>query len=72
MRCITHKIIKVESVFKGCRIEDNLGNYQINVFGAYSSLPSLLPAGSNNSAVLTLQGASKKATVKAVPGFPAE
>jgi len=61
----------VVAVLKDCRIEDNLGTSQINVFGAYSSL-SPVPAGSNNSAVLTLIGVSKKATVNAVASFPVE
>ncbi|MDQ3279505.1 MAG: hypothetical protein M3Q06_14355 [Bacteroidota bacterium] len=63
---------KVEAVFKGCRIEGNIGSNQINVFGAYSSLPSPLPAGANNSVVLTLLGVSKRATVNAVPSYPVE
>jgi hypothetical protein len=62
----------VKAVFKDCQIENNTGSSQINVFGAYSSLPSLVPAGSNNSAILTLTGVSKKATVNAVASFPVE
>jgi hypothetical protein len=63
---------KLEAIFKGCRIENNAGNSQINAFGAYSNLPSTLPAGSNNSTVLVLQGSSKNVTVNAIPSFPAE
>ena len=62
----------VEAIFKGCRIEDNLGNADINVFGAYSSLSSPLPAGINNSSVLVLLGVSKQAIVNAVASFPVE
>jgi hypothetical protein len=63
---------KVEAIFKGCRIEDNLGANQINAFGAYSNLPSPLPAGYRNNVVITLLGSSKAATVKDIPSFPAE
>ena len=63
---------KVEAIFKGCRIEDNLGANQINAFGAYSNLPSPLPAGYRNNVVITLLGSSKTATVKDIPSFPAE
>ena len=62
----------VEAVLKDSRIEDNLGTSQINIFGAYSILSSLIPAGSYNNAVLTLIGISKKATVNAVTSFPFE
>jgi len=62
----------VIAVFKGSRIEDNLGSSQINVFGAYSSLPSSVPAGSYNSAILNLIGLSRQATVNAVASFPVE
>lgn len=62
----------VDAVFKGCRIENNFSNADINVFGAYSSLTSPLPAGINNSSVLVLLGVSKQATVNAVASFPFE
>jgi hypothetical protein len=62
----------VEAVLKNCRIENNLGSSQIHVFGAYSTLPSPLPAGSNNNALLTLIGISKNASVNAVASFPVE
>lgn len=62
----------VEAILKDCRIENNLGSSQINVFGAYSTLPSPLPAGSNNNALLTLIGISKNASVNAVTSFPLE
>ena len=62
----------VNAIFKDCKFENNLGSNQINVFGSYSSLPSLVPAGSNNSAFLTLIGISTSATVNAVPSFPVE
>ena len=63
---------QLEAVFKGCRIEDNIGDNQINAFGAYSNLASPLPAGYHNNVVITLLGISKKATVNAVASFPAE
>lgn len=62
----------VNAIFKDCLIENNLGSSQINIFGSYSSLTSLVPAGSNNSAFLTLLGISNTVTVNAVPSFPVE
>ncbi|MEJ7823239.1 MAG: hypothetical protein WKF85_13015 [Chitinophagaceae bacterium] len=61
----------VEAVLKDCRIENNLGSSQINVFGAYSNLTPI-PAGSYNNALLTLIGISKNASVNAVTSFPFE
>jgi hypothetical protein len=63
---------KLEAIFKDCRIENNIGNNQVNVFGAYSNLPSSLPAGYDNSVVLILQGSNRKTTVNAVASSPAE
>ena len=63
---------KLEAIFKGCKIENNIGDNQINAFGAYSNLPSPLPAGDHNDVVITLLGSSKKATVNATPSFPDE
>ncbi len=61
----------VETVLKDCRIENNLGTSQINIFGAYSNLFPVA-AGSYNNALLTLIGISKNASVNAVTSFPVE
>ncbi|MDQ3844705.1 MAG: hypothetical protein M3342_11920, partial [Bacteroidota bacterium] len=63
---------KLEAIFKNCKIEDNIGTHQINAFGAYSNLPSPLPAGSHNNVVIILQGSSTNVTVNAVPSLPVE
>jgi hypothetical protein len=53
----------------GCRFSDNNGS-DIIAFGAFSS--SAIPAGTNNTTEIYLQGVSKKALVMATPSFPTE
>lgn len=63
---------QVDISFHGCTIEDNIGNFQINVYGGHSFHPSLTPVGTYNAAKLYLHGSSKNATVNAVNSFPVE
>jgi hypothetical protein len=63
---------KLEAIFKDCKIEGNIGDNQINAFGAYSNLASPLPAGSHNNVVIILRGSSKNVTVNPVPSLPVE
>jgi hypothetical protein len=56
----------------GCLVENNVGPFQINAYGARSLFPSTIPAGSNNTTTIHLNGLSKEATVNAIPSLPAE
>jgi hypothetical protein len=58
---------------RDCRVEGNVGSYQINAFGARSlNAASNNPAGSNNVVSIDLHGVSRIATVNGVPSVPAE
>ena len=59
-------------IFRGCPIDGNIGDHQINAYGAYSLIPSLIPAGSSNTNEIYLHGVSKQATVNAINSFPIE
>jgi hypothetical protein len=62
----------LEINFHGCTIENNIGNYQINVYGGFSLYPLPTPVGTYNSTILRLFGVSSDATVNAIPSVPAE
>lgn len=68
---------KLTISFYGCKIADNIGDAQINIYGAYSyyALPptnNLTLAGSDNETNLFLFGSSTNASVNAVNCFPSE
>ena len=68
---------KLDITFHGSAIEDNIGNAQINAYGAYSyyALPPLNNStivGLNNKTNVHLHGLSTNVTVTAVNSLPAE
>ena len=63
---------KLEISLHGCRIEDNSGHYQVNVYGGHSFHPVVTPVGTYNSTALHLYGLSKNANVQAIASLPSE
>ena len=68
---------KLQISFHGSAIEDNIGNAQINAYGAYSyySLPPLnnnTLVGTGNKTTVYLHGQSSRTVVNAINSIPTE
>jgi len=63
---------KVTASFWGCRIENNAGDFNLRVFGAYSGSASANPIWGNNTAVVSLYGISAQTSAVAINSLPSE
>ena len=63
---------KVTAGFWGCQIENNAGDFNLRVFGAYSGSASANPIWGNNTAVVSLYGASAQTSAVAINSLPSE
>lgn len=61
---------KVTAGFWGCQIENNVGDFNLRAFGAYSGSASANPIWSNNTAVVSLYGTSAQTSAVAINSLP--
>ena len=69
---VTLKNNKVSAGFWGCQIQNNVGDFDLRVFGAYSGSASANPIWGNNTAVVSLYGTSAQTSAVVINSLPSE